>query len=104
MTMTYSFSQVAHLYIEILIIIIILIMGAIGYFYQSKFNYKTYYQLFIVAAFLILSVFLHFFVSNYILMNSTLRLLALPSGDVFTSIGLLSPNPFDSKREASTPS
>ena len=70
MTMTYSFfAQVAHLYTEILISIIILIMGAIGYFYQSKFNYKTYYQLFIVAAFLILSVFLHFFISNYVLIQ-----------------------------------
>jgi len=70
MTMSYSFfAQVAHLYIEILISIIILIMGAIGYFYQSKFNYKTYYQLFIVAAFLILSVFLHFFISNYVLIQ-----------------------------------
>ena len=68
--MTYSFfAQVAHLYTEILISIIILIMGAIGYFYQSKFNYKTYYQLFIVAAFLILSVFLHFFISNYVLIQ-----------------------------------
>jgi len=68
--MSYSFfAQVAHLYIEILISIIILIMGAIGYFYQSKFNYKTYYQLFIVAAFLILSVFLHFFISNYVLIQ-----------------------------------
>ena len=70
MTMSYSFfAQVAHLYTEILISIIILIMGAIGYFYQSKFNYKTYYQLFIVAAFLILSVFLHFFISNYVLIQ-----------------------------------
>jgi len=70
MTMSYSFfAQVAHLYTEILISIIILIMGAIGYFYQSKFNYKTYYQLFIVAAFLILSVFLHFFISNYVLVQ-----------------------------------
>lgn len=68
--MSYSFfAQVAHLYTEILISIIILIMGAIGYFYQSKFNYKTYYQLFIVAAFLILSVFLHFFISNYVLVQ-----------------------------------
>jgi len=68
--MSYSFfAQVAHLYTEILISIIILIMGAIGYFYQSKFNYKTYYQLFIVAAFLILSVFLHFFISNYVLIQ-----------------------------------
>ena len=68
--MSYSFfAQVAHLYTEILICIIILIMGAIGYFYQSKFNYKTYYQLFIVAAFLILSVFLHFFISNYVLIQ-----------------------------------
>ena len=68
--MTYSFfAQVAHLYTEILISIIILIMGAIGYFYQSKFNYKTYYQLFILAAFLILSVFLHFFISNYVLIQ-----------------------------------
>ncbi len=48
---------------------IILIMGAIGYFYQSKFNYKTYYQLFIIAAFLTLSVFLHFFISNYVLIQ-----------------------------------
>jgi len=71
MTMSYSFfAQVAHLYTEILISIIILIMGAIGYFYQSKFNYKTYYQLFIVAALLILSVFLHFFISNYVLIQS----------------------------------
>jgi hypothetical protein len=70
MTMSYSFfAQVAHLYTEILISIIILIMGAIGYFYQSKFNYKTYYQLFIVAALLILSVFLHFFISNYVLIQ-----------------------------------
>ena len=68
--MSYSFfAQVAHLYTEILISIIILIMGAIGYFYQSKFNYKTYYQLFIIAAFLILSVFLHFFISNYVLIQ-----------------------------------
>jgi hypothetical protein len=68
--MSYSFfAQVAHLYTEILISIIILIMGAIGYFYQSKFNYKTYYQLFIVAALLILSVFLHFFISNYVLIQ-----------------------------------
>ena len=70
MTISYSFfAQVAHLYIEILISMIILIMGAIGYFYQSKFNYKTYYQLFIIAAFLILSVFLHFFISNYVLIQ-----------------------------------
>ena len=70
MTISYSFfAQVAHLYTGILISIIILIMGAIGYFYQSKFNYKTYYQLFIIAAFLILSVFLHFFISNYVLIQ-----------------------------------
>jgi hypothetical protein len=70
MTISYSFfAQVAHLYIEILISMIILMMGAIAYFYQSKFNYKTYYQLFIIAAFLILSVFLHFFISNYVLIQ-----------------------------------
>ncbi len=70
MTMTYSFfAQVAHLYTGILISIIILIMGAIGYFYQSKFSYKTNYQLFILAAFLTLSAFLHFFISNHILVK-----------------------------------
>jgi len=48
-----------HLYTWILISILILITGAIGFFYQKKFNIKTNYNIFILSAVLTLSVVLN---------------------------------------------
>ncbi|MCL7415397.1 MAG: hypothetical protein M8349_04975 [ANME-2 cluster archaeon] len=58
-------TQAFHFYTWILVSMLILITGAIGFFYQKKFNIKTNYYLFIMAAILTLSEFLHLFVEEY---------------------------------------
>lgn len=52
-------TELLHIYNWILISIVILIIGTIGYFYQKKFNIKTNYYLFILSAVLTFSVCLH---------------------------------------------
>ncbi|MCG7848255.1 MAG: hypothetical protein MIO93_03635 [ANME-2 cluster archaeon] len=59
-------TQVLHFYSWIVISLLILITGAIGYFYQKKFNIKTNYYLFIIAAVLTLGEFLHFVAIDYV--------------------------------------
>ena len=46
--------------------LLILIIGAIGYFYQKKFNIKTNYYLFIMAAVLTSGEFLHLVAIDYV--------------------------------------
>lgn len=59
-------TQVLHFYSWILISLLIIITGAIGYFYQKKFNIKTNYYLFIIAAVLTSGEFLHFVAMDYV--------------------------------------
>lgn len=59
-------TQILHFYTWILVSLLIIITGTIGFFYQKKFNIKTNYYMFILAAFLTLSEFLHIFVVEYV--------------------------------------
>ena len=59
-------TQVLHFYSWTLISLLIIITGAIGYFYQKKFNIKTNYYLFIIAAVLTSGEFLHFVAMDYV--------------------------------------
>lgn len=66
MTYDYSyFATVIHFYTWILISLLILIMAAIGLFYQKKFHYKTRYYLFFIAVILTLSQILHMVIQEY---------------------------------------
>ena len=59
-------TQVLHFYSWLLMSLLILIIGAIGYFYQKKFNIKTNYYLFIIAAVLTSGELLQFVAMDYV--------------------------------------
>jgi hypothetical protein len=66
MTIDYSFfAIVIHFYTWILVSLLILIMAAIGLFYQRKFQYRTRYYLFFISLILTLGEILHIVSTEY---------------------------------------